>query len=85
MQISSYKNSAYKEQEVYPAANCTITDVVVGIDKQMAKHKICEGMESSGYITIKTNQYVFIIDELQGGSEDHALFTQILSTFKLTN
>jgi len=84
MQISSYKINAYQEQEVFPPANCTITDVLIGIDQTQAIHKICKGMESNGFITIKTSQFVFIIDELKGSATDYQLFDQILSTFKFT-
>ena len=85
MQISTYNTNAYQETEMYPPANCTITTVSIGVDQIQAKHKICKGMESNGFITVKTSQFVFIIDELKGSEENHQLFTQILSTFKFTN
>jgi hypothetical protein len=85
MQISTYKISAYTEQEVYPPANCTVTSLKVGLDQTQATRKICKGMESNGYTTVKTSQYVFIIDELKDSEANHELFTRIISTFKFTN
>jgi len=85
MQLTSYKANGYQEQEVFPPENCTITNTFVGVDKTPSIHKICKGMESNGFITVRTDQYVFIIDEIKGNDEDHQLFTQILQTFQFTD
>jgi hypothetical protein len=83
MQLTTYRIDEYNEAEMFP--NCTVKNIKVGPSKLDATHKSCVGLDTNGYITIKNDKNVFIIDELKGSIEDHQTFDQILSTFKFTN
>jgi hypothetical protein len=81
LQITIYTAENYQEQEIFSPENCTVSDVLIGIEKIQAVHKICTGMQTSGFITLKTKQWVFIIDNLSSNENDIQLVDQILSTF----
>lgn len=74
--------SGSADQEVFDLTKCTVTNVYVGTKNTNGTHTKCPGLETNGFITIKTNNFKYTIDELKGTDMDHQVFNQIISTIE---
>lgn len=74
--------SGSADQEVFDLTKCTVTKVYVGTKNISGTHTKCPGLETNGFITIKTNNFKYTIDELKGTDKDHQVFNQIISTIE---
>lgn len=82
LQITTYPLNNYHETELYSPQSCTVENIIIGINKINATMRKCKDQNINSSIVLKTNNYAYIIDELNGNSTLKKTVDQILSTFK---